>query len=64
MEYLCAKCHHAFSGEDAHRCPNCGAEAGLEETHAVPPAMKYFGVLVAGVLAIALGGDLIGRLAG
>jgi hypothetical protein len=65
VQYLCSKCHHAFSAEEApSACPNCKAEAGLEPQKGVPMAMKLFGLLVVGVLAAAASGGLISRIAG
>ncbi|MCA9655550.1 MAG: hypothetical protein H6712_06030 [Myxococcales bacterium] len=68
MSYRCARCHHEFSapseGEGELACPSCGAEAGLEPIHGIPLAMKLFGMLVAGVVVLAVGGGLLSRLAG
>ena len=67
MQYLCSRCHHAFSAEgdeEGLACPNCKAEAGLEPEHGVPPAMRMFGLLLAAVVVAALGGGLFTRLAG
>ncbi|MEM9461184.1 MAG: hypothetical protein AAGF11_43875 [Myxococcota bacterium] len=66
MHYVCARCHHEFSAdaEGGIACPNCGAEAGLERAHAVPVAMKLFGMVVAAVVVFAIGGGLVSRLWG
>ena len=66
MHYVCARCHHAFSANPGVElaCPRCKAEAGLEPVHAVPLPMKLFGMVLAGVLVLALGGGLLGRLLG
>ena len=63
----CAQCHHEFSAdpdEGETACPNCKAEAGLEPIHAVPIAMKLFGMVVAGVIVLAVGGGLLSRVMG
>lgn len=66
MHYLCARCHHEFTakGEDELACPRCKAEAGLEAVHGIPVAMKLFGMLLAAVVVLALGGGLVGRMMG
>ena len=71
MHYRCARCHHEFSagapGEDEGRelsCPRCKAEAGLEPVHGVPVAMKLFGMLLAAVVVLAVGGGVVGRIMG
>ena len=70
MQFRCARCHHEFSassegeGEGELACPNCKAEAGLEPIHGIPFAMKLFGMLLAGVVVLALGGGLLSRLVG
>ena len=66
MHYLCARCHHEFtaSTEGELACPNCKAEAGLEQEHGVPVAMKLFGMILAAVAVSAIGGGLLSRLAG
>lgn len=66
MQYVCARCHYAFSAEAGGElaCPQCKAEAGLEPVHGVPFPMKLFGMVLAGVLVLALGGGLLGRLLG
>lgn len=68
MSYRCARCHHEFSapseGEGELACPNCKAEAGLEPIHGIPFAMKLFGMVVVGVVVLALGGGVLSRLAG
>lgn len=67
MSYRCARCHHEFAaseGQDELACPNCKAEAGLEPVHGIPFAMKLFGMLLVGVVVLALGGGLLSRLAG
>jgi hypothetical protein len=66
MQFHCAQCHHAWSVEgdsEPEACPNCGAEAGLEAEHGVPPAMRYFGLLLAFVIVTALSGAMYGRFA-
>ncbi len=50
--------------EPPKRCTTCGAEAGLEPAHGTPTAMKVFGLIVAGVAVIALGGSILARVAG
>lgn|GEM_PF-1206770 len=70
MAYLCSKCHTRLEGEGEnkedppHRCTNCGAEAGLEKEKGVPPAMRYFGFVVAGAAVAAISGSVISRIAG
>ena len=67
VQYRCARCHQEFSSTATGAelaCPNCKAEAGLEPVHAVPVAMKLFGMVVAGVIALAVGGGLLSRLMG
>ncbi len=66
MHYVCARCHLEFSAaaEGELACPRCKAEAGLEPVHRVPLPMKLFGMVLAGVLVLALGGGLLGRLLG
>ncbi|MCX4243292.1 hypothetical protein [Paraliomyxa miuraensis] len=68
MHYVCAKCHQEFSagseGEGELSCPRCKAQAGLEPVHGVPVAMKVFGMLLAAVVVLALGGGVVGRLMG
>lgn len=66
MHYVCSRCHHHFSAttEGELACPQCKAEAGLEPEHAVPLPMKLFGMVLAGVLVLAMGGGLLGRLLG
>ncbi len=66
MQYLCARCHHAFSAETESElaCPRCKAEAGLEPVHGVPIAMKLFGMALAGIVVLAIGGGLLGRVLG
>ncbi|MCB9567167.1 MAG: hypothetical protein H6710_08165 [Myxococcales bacterium] len=68
MEYRCARCHEKFAvadGEEAHACPRCKAEAGLEPVKKVPKPMMLFGVflgcalvatVVGGVLSVVRGG--------
>lgn len=66
MRYLCSRCHHEFAAESAEglACPNCGAEAGLEPEHGIPPAMKMFGMLLTGVAVLAIGGGILSRIIG
>ena len=55
--YECARCHERFRIDgEAEQCPNCHAEAGLEDTHEgdIPFAMKSFGGVIALSLAISL----------
>lgn len=64
MQLHCAQCHHAWAideGSQPEACPNCGAEAGLEPEHGIPPAMRYFGFVLALVVVVALSGGLLGR---
>ena len=63
--YRCSQCHTAFEvEEEAHRCPNCGAEAGLEPQHAVPFPMRLFGVLLGSAIVLAIAGGVLGRVLG
>jgi hypothetical protein len=64
VHYVCARCHQQFSAaaKGPLACPRCKAEAGLEPVHAVPLPMKLFGMVLAAVLVLALGGGLLGRL--
>jgi len=67
VSYRCARCHHEFSateGEGALACPKCKAAAGLEPVGEVPMAMKLFGMVLVGVIVLALGGGLLSRLMG
>jgi hypothetical protein len=66
VQYVCARCHQVFSAEPgtALACPRCKAEAGLEPVLGVPLPMKLFGMILASVLVLALGGGLLGRLLG
>lgn len=68
MHYVCARCHHQFSAagtpEAELACPRCKAEAGIEPVHGVPIPMKLFGMVLACVLVLAVGGGLLGRLLG
>jgi hypothetical protein len=66
VHYVCARCHQQFSAEPgvALACPRCKAEAGLEPVHGVPLPMKLFGMALAGVVVLAVGGGLLGRLLG
>ncbi len=66
MHYVCARCHQGFSAEAEGElaCPRCKAEAGLEPEHGVPLPMKVFGMVLTGVLVLALGGGALGRLLG
>lgn len=66
MHYVCSRCHHQFSaeGEGELACPRCKAEAGLEPVHGVPLPMKLFGMVLAFVLVLAVGGGLLGRVLG
>lgn len=66
MHYVCARCHQEFSAaaEGELACPRCKAEAGLEPVHGVPLPMKLFGMVLAFVLVLAVGGGLLGRLLG
>ena len=72
VTYVCSRCHTHLEGEGEnheggdrpHRCPHCGAEAGLEEVKGVAPAMRYFGFIVAGAAVAALSGGIVSRLAG
>ena len=65
MLYECARCHDRFRVEgEAHRCPSCGAEAGLENLKEgdIPFAMKSFGGVIAFALLISLVGSIFGLL--
>jgi hypothetical protein len=64
MQFRCARCHHAWepSGDPPTACPNCKAEAGLEPVTGIPPAMRLFGLLLGGVLLLALSGGFLGLL--
>jgi len=70
VAYVCSQCHTRLEGqgeggtEPPHRCTTCGAEAGLEKEKGVPPAMRYFGFVVAGAAVAALSGSIVSRLAG
>lgn len=67
MRVHCAQCHHGWDvpgDQEPTQCPNCGAEAGLEPVHAPPPAMRLFGMLLAGVIAAAVTGGVLSRFAG
>lgn len=67
VRYRCAQCHHPFevpADSEPTACPNCGAEAGLERVHGVPPSMRMFGFLLAGVIAAAVTGGVLSRIAG
>ncbi|MGH1340032.1 MAG: hypothetical protein ACRBN8_00665 [Nannocystales bacterium] len=70
MAYLCSQCHTRIEGggeskdERPHRCPQCGAEAGLEKEKGIPPAMRYFGFVVVGAAVAAVSGGIISRVAG
>ena len=70
VTYVCSQCHTHLQGEGdnhaerPHRCTNCGAEAGIEPVAGVPPAMRFFGFIVAGAAVAALSGGIVGRLAG
>jgi hypothetical protein len=67
MQFHCAQCHHAWGvegDEPAHKCPNCGAEAGLEPARKIPAPMRYFALLLGAVILSAISGGLIGRFAG
>jgi hypothetical protein len=66
VQYVCARCHQAFSADAgaALACPRCKAEAGLEPVHGVPLPMKLFGMCLTTVLVLAVGGGLLGRLLG
>ncbi len=66
MHYRCARCHHEFASEGDERlaCSSCGAEAGLEPIHGTPVAMKLFGLLLGGVIVMAVGGGLLSRMVG
>lgn len=67
MAYLCSKCHTRLEGEGdsaPERCTNCGAEAGLEKEKGVPPAMRYFGLVLAGAALAAFSGGIVSRIAG
>ncbi len=53
MQFRCSRCHTSIAGKDGEhpeRCPNCGAEAGLEPVKSIPLAMKLFGLVVGGAL--------------
>lgn len=68
MHYVCARCHLEFTpkaeAEGELSCPRCKAEAGLEPVHGIPIAMKLFGMLLAAVVVLALGGGVVGRMMG
>lgn len=68
MHYVCARCHLEFTpkaeAEGEPSCPRCKAEAGLEPVHGIPIAMKLFGMLLAAVVVLALGGGVVGRMMG
>lgn len=60
--YECARCHERFEVEaEAHQCPNCKAESGLEhQASSLPFAMRAFGGLLALSLMFALVGTVLG----
>lgn len=66
MHYVCSRCHFQLSAEAEAElaCPRCKAEAGLEPVHGVPLPMKVFGMVLAFVLVLAVGGGLLGRVLG
>ncbi len=51
MQFHCSRCHTSIAGKDdehPERCPNCGAEAGLEPVKSIPLAMTLFGLVIGG----------------
>ncbi|NVB40772.1 zinc ribbon domain-containing protein [Pseudenhygromyxa sp. WMMC2535] len=67
MPFVCSRCHTHFEAEaDAEHmaCPNCKAEAGLEPVKSgAPPAMRYFGGILALLGAFAVLGSIYALLA-
>ena len=63
MRYVCSYCHTPVEAQadDEHKvCSNCGAEAGIEPVKdETPPAMRYFGTVLALAAIAALGGSLV-----
>ena len=62
----CSACHHRFAvaeGTSEPRCPNCGAEAGLEPIERAALPMKLFGALLVVVVAVAIAGSVLGKIA-
>ena len=56
MVRLCSRCHHRIEqsdGDVAHACPQCGAEAGLEEVLPTPFAVRLFAVCLVGAVLVA-----------
>lgn len=64
MAFRCSQCHHESDSDELERCPECGAEAGLEPVGGIPGPMKLFGLLLAGVIVAAIAGGLMSRMAG
>jgi hypothetical protein len=63
MRYACSYCHTPFEAEPAPIlvCPNCKAEAGIEQVHSEPPKpMQLFGVFLLVAAVLALGGVVVG----
>ena len=65
MLYECARCHERFRiDSEPEHCPNCGAEAGLENLHEgdIPFAMKGFGAVLALSIFVSVVGSVFGLL--
>jgi hypothetical protein len=63
MRYVCSFCHAKFEADPTadKKCPNCKAEAGLEQFQTEPPRpMRYFGLFLLVTTVLALGSVLIG----
>jgi hypothetical protein len=64
MRYVCSHCHARFEAEPEEpdkECPSCKAEAGLEPVkEGTPPAMRYFGVVLAIAATVTIGGVVAG----
>ena len=63
MPYVCSFCHTKFEADPAadKKCPNCKAEAGLEQVQTEPaPPMRYFGLFLLVTAVLALGAVLVG----
>lgn len=66
MRFVCSRCHTHFDGDPEDEelaCPNCKAEAGLEQVkEGTPSAMRYFGIVLALAGVFAIIGTLVGVL--
>jgi uncharacterized paraquat-inducible protein A len=60
----CSACHHRFDADaEAPRCPNCGAEAGMEPAERAAAPQKLFAALLVVAVALAIAGSVLAKIA-